>query len=102
MRFRALFGTGTSSRRPHEAPSLILTRRLGLALGRLVALAGLTLPSHSATQVGYQAQSYDGYGAESAGGATTGQKPESTLWSQDGGWWGAMCSPTARGAPPVY
>src|SRR6185312_6228385 len=65
-----------------------------------VALGAMASPALAAT--GFTAQSYAGFGAESGGGAITGQKPESKLWYQDGSWWAAMLSPSAGGAHHIY
>lgn len=71
---------------------------IALAVSFLLAatLAG------SAGAAGFQAQSYAGFGAESTGGAITGQKPESKLWFNDGSWWAAMVSPVASGAHTIH
>lgn len=65
-----------------------------LALGAPAATA--------ATQVGFKAQSYAGFGAETTGGAITGQKPESKLWFNDGSWWAAMLSTANGGAHTIH
>lgn len=78
------------------------------AAARLVAAAlGLVLTvsagaAHAAAQVGFKAHSFAGFGAESSGGAVTGEKPESKLWFHDGSWWAAMVSPTSGGAHTIW
>jgi hypothetical protein len=82
-------------------------KRLRAKLGRrgapLIGLAMLATllqatPSPAATQTGFRAHSYAGFGAEDAGGKITGQKPESKLWFHDASWWAAMVSPVLAGA----
>ncbi|MGH2793165.1 MAG: Ig-like domain-containing protein [Actinomycetota bacterium] len=63
---------------------------------------GFATAAEAATQVGFKAHSYSGFGAESSGGAITGEKPESKLWFHDGQWWGAMVSPTNAGAHTIW
>jgi len=74
--------------------------QLAVALAASLLLAA-TLAG-SAGAAGFQAQSYAGFGAESTGGAVTGQKPESKLWFNDGSWWAAMVSPAASGAHTIH
>ena len=69
-----------------------------VALGVL----GFGPAADAATQVGFKAHSYDGFGAESTAGAITGQKPESKLWFLDGKWWAAMLSPANNGAHTIW
>jgi hypothetical protein len=92
---------GASPESPGCDRTLTLRKRvLILFAAAAVALGAMASPALAAT--GFKAQSYAGFGAESAGGAITGQKPESKLWYQDGSWWAAMLSPSAGGAHHMY
>jgi hypothetical protein len=74
-------------------------------LGAAIVAVVQVVPStaiRASTQVGYQGNSYAGFGAEDAGGQITGQKPESKLWFHDGVWWAAMLSPTALGSHTIH
>lgn len=53
------------------------------------------------TSAGFEAQSYASTNAGTAGGAVSGQKPESKLWYAQGSWWAAMVVPTS-GAHDIY
>jgi hypothetical protein len=60
----------------------------------MVTLGGsAAAPAASTAQVGYAGPSFSGLNAEASGGAVTGQKPESKLWYNDGGWWATMIAP---------
>ncbi|HJR19627.1 MAG TPA: hypothetical protein VJ922_07895, partial [Actinomycetota bacterium] len=59
-------------------------------------------PAHAATQVGFKGPSYAGSGAESTGGAITGEKPESKLWYHAGSWWAVMVSASSSGAKTIW
>jgi len=76
-------------------------RRAAAAVLACGAVALATSAGASAA-TGFRAQSYAGFGAESAGGAITGQKPESKLWYANGSWWATMLSPTTGGGHDVY
>lgn len=67
----------------------------------LVAALLPAAPSGAATQIGYRAQSFAGFGAD-VGGSPTGEKPESKLWHHDGSWWAAMVSPSRSGAHTIH
>ena len=72
------------------------------AAALLLALAVQPGPARAATQVGFKGHSYSGFGAESTGGAVTGEKPESKLWHHAGSWWAVMVSPSASGAKTIW
>jgi hypothetical protein len=73
-----------------------------LAAAALVALLAATgVAAKSTASYGFQAQSYASTTAGSAGGAVTGQKPESKLWYAQGSWWAAMVVPSS-GAHDIY
>ncbi|MGH2786088.1 MAG: Ig-like domain-containing protein [Actinomycetota bacterium] len=76
--------------------------RLTLVVLIVATSAGFAMPADAATQVGFKAHSFSGFGAESSGGAITGEKPESKLWFHDGQWWAAMVSPTNAGAHTIW
>ena len=61
----------------------------------IVAVLGFALPTTTAEaatdDVGYIGPSTSG-----AGGASTGEKPESKLWWNDGRWWASMFDSTSR------
>jgi hypothetical protein len=84
------------TRTPHRA----LRRVPAAAL--LLALAVLPGPARAATQVGFKGPSYAGFGAESTGGAITGEKPESKLWYHAGSWWAVMLSASSSGAKTIW
>ncbi|MGH2726700.1 MAG: hypothetical protein ACRDKS_06960, partial [Actinomycetota bacterium] len=73
-----------------------------VAVTALVLMASGLAPAGAATQVGFKAHSFAGVGAESSGGAITGEKPESKLWFNAGGWWGSMVSPANAGAHTIW
>ena len=75
--------------------------RAAAAVAACVAVA-LATTAGAAAAAGFRAQSYAGFGAESAGGAITGQKPESKLWYANGSWWATMVSPATGGGHDVY
>ena len=67
-----------------------------------LVLGTAALVASAATQVGFRAHSFNGWGAEQYGSDITGQKPESKLWTNDGVWWAAMVSPAAQGAHTIH
>ena len=67
-----------------------------------VLASSLAMPAEAATQVGFKAHSFSGFGAESSGGAITGEKPESKLWFHDNQWWASMVSPANAGAHTIW
>lgn len=78
-------------------------RPIAVVLTLVVAVAtAVASPAAAATQVGFKAHSFSGFGAESSGGAITGEKPESKLWHHDGRWWSAMVSPANAGAHTIW
>ena len=76
--------------------------RLALVAVVTLAVSGIAAPADAATQVGFEAHSYGGFGAENSGGAITGEKPESKLWFHDGKWWASMVSPANAGAHTIW
>ena len=79
-------------------PALLVALAVAAATGTAGA-AGAT--AKKTATVGFQAQSYASTTAGTAGGAVTGQKPESKLWYAQGSWWAAMVVPTS-GAHDIY
>ncbi len=77
-----------------------------MGLVALTALAfvvtAMAVPGAAAAQVGFKAHSFAGLGAESSGGAITGEKPESKLWFNAGSWWASMVSPTNAGTHTIW
>ena len=67
-----------------------------------VLVSSTAAPAVAATQVGFTAHSFSGFGAESSGGAITGEKPESKLWFHDNQWWASMVSPADAGAHTIW
>jgi VCBS repeat-containing protein len=79
-----------------------MARLLATSLVAVGLVVPLATRAPAATQVGFKAQSYDGFNAEQYAGALTGQKPESKLWYNAGIWWAAMLSPSANGAHHIF
>ena len=77
----------------------ILVAVAGIAAVCVVGAAGAS--AKATVAAGFEAQSFASTSAGSAGGAVTGQKPESKLWYAQGSWWAAMVVPTS-GAHDVY
>ena len=78
---------------------------VGVTIAALVAslmTVASEQPAAAAVQSGFRGPSYQGFGAESEGGAITGQKPESKLWHQDDVWYASMVSATASGAHTIH
>ena len=85
--------------RPHRP---VLYVRWAAALAALVGFVAIASDAGAATtSAGFQAQSYASTTAGTAGGAVTGQKPESKLWFAQGSWWATMVVPTS-GAHDIY
>ena len=84
----------------------VVSRRARLARGLVLVLVcaaflGVIEAASGATGTGFQAQSYASTSAGTAGGAVTGQKPESKLWFAQGSWWATMVVPSS-GAHDIY
>ena len=81
--------------------SLRLTAAGCAAVLACVVCAAGGAAAKATTATGFQAQSYASTTAGSAGGAVTGQKPESKLWYAQGSWWATMVVPSS-GAHDIY
>ena len=91
----ALFGP----RHGRYALTLVAAGAIAMCAVGVAGAAGAA--AKSTTPAGFEAQSFAATSANSAGGAVTGQKPESKLWYAQGTWWAAMVVPTS-GAHDVY
>jgi hypothetical protein len=94
-------GSITSSGLGHRRRAVLVAVAGAIAICTVGAAGAAGATAKQTSSAGFEAQSFAATSADSAGGAVTGQKPESKLWYAQGSWWAAMVVPTS-GAHDIY